>query len=391
MKIFLSLFFVVLLTGCNADTGGSSVSSESPEEKVVENRISRQLSKVELLHNQVASDGVVVVTDVENVSAVRAGPDGKTLQFKLIDDSKYTQRCAFFGAEDSLSEAQVWERIPWSLGMIGSYENIGGCGHHGDLAGGYLLDSNQFAYIRLHADEGEIILEDLSSDVTMGISLDLETVELLKKDQWGKAFEDAGGDLYYYPHHDISGKGKLLLGFGQVIIGIDTEEKKFLSSKDYSTEGIVSTSYWFHGDSRYPFFVMASGWEGCQGFSAILDLNKSAMQAIDLTSQTQNGWCGDVELEHLSWNENGLSMQFYERTDLTEKLTKEETDFFADISFSEEAHRLKREEIEAKFKAEGQFADVYCALPGGMDYGCTGYSTGQRFEMTEVGGFKEVK
>lgn len=303
----------------------------------------------------------VIFTNIENIEEVRLGPDGGTLHFKVVAN-KEDQYCANLAGKvvpdpdpsTSLSDTPPPAVPPWNYKRLGEAYTVPVCGENG-RTGGYLKESNYFAFIEQRSPkEFYLIIQNLSDLTLTSIRLDPGIVNEENNFSWIKgSTSQSNGYTYYYPQADSKYTDeKLVIAIGRLIIALDVPQKRLLGTlsliePDYN---IVLNSFWFLTQEDSPLILVESGWEGALRFQTLIDLSNNKLKVVPLVAYDQ-GLLG-FHATRAEWKDNGVVFYFHERIDISDEAGISDDDWT----------RVDLDNLASQLKASGNYIDVYCTL-----------------------------
>lgn len=411
----LTIVSLLLLSACQKDA--EPATSESTPPDVISEKTGEKLELRDSEIFAISAEGEKkLFTNVSKVEAMRMGPDGKTIHFKVTQPRRGEDRaahCANLEAQirpsvDAGNPNPPPTQAPWDFQRIANAYTIEGCGTYGE-AGGYLDTGDFFAYLKeAKSKDLVLVVEALADASTVSIEFPKGSSltgldEITEDEDFGVAgFVNAEGERFFYPQEDAVLKdGLLVLAFGEKIVAVDIKAKKLIGT-EYLTNppySIIAFSFWFHSKPNLPFVVVESGWEGQSGFSVMLDIENGALYTHRLEKLAQANTNG-YQAEFLQWDDQGLTLNFYKEVDITDQAMKNADPEVAQVmkgiekSYSEadwNALEKKLDDVEAKERATGKYVDVLCQFPGMAGGGCMGLTKGTTYRVTPGSGLKELK
>lgn len=346
-----------------------------------------QLSSSEVIR-KINGQNSVLFKNVEGVSEIRLGPDGKSLHFKPIGKPKRGQQyCANLEEKDKPAPSSYPSpppnQPPWDFKTITHAYTISWCG--GNNVNGYLINSNYFAYLQLvNPEKGYVIYEDLISGKKNQVQIDTNLLYGLNdtntkraNSYWIRGIIGKDSYTYYYPHQDIKINDKLFLAFGRLIAAINTSDNYLVGGKGFSLYtdqdfGIVIDSFHFINEKSLPFVIIESVWEGPSIFSALIDIANDQFKIVKLANLDKRSLV-DFGIEPVVWEDNSILFNFLDFEDITKQLPKDyiNIDFITKLSNIEiEQLNRKAEEI---LSTGGKYKSIKCNLGPGIGGGiCDG-------------------
>ncbi len=299
------------------------------------------------IYEKIAGEERHLFLDAQNVKKARFGPDGKSIHFLVIPDSRrFLASCANL---KDFSDFIPFQKAPWDYGSVGHGYFMRTCGSAG-YSGGYLKNAPFFAHIEI-TPSGETVLfiENLSTKKKSEISLprdSFQDVEEKNNVRGGYCVDGCygvkaeSGSFYLYPVQDAYlMQEKLVLAFADILIAVDVEKNIFLGSEVLSNppEQIISSSVEFDFQENFPFIFITSGWSHGRVSGTILDLSRGRLVLENFPEYSDPGRFG-YGAPSFAWDEAGLTIQFYKEIEVTDEISKEEiAQLLKNLDSSEEA------------------------------------------------------
>jgi len=301
--------------------------------------------------------------NVSGVASVRYGPDKKTLHFQLVQDAENLYSCVVL---DNLQSGTN----PWDFRLIGQNVTLPAC------ANGYLKRSPYFAYIKITGGTVSLILEDTAKKIRSISVGNVVTKEKLDKNINSvggiSSLDDGNGNTFVYPWKDsYIVDGKIILAFGNAIVGVDIEKGMALGYLSMSDTPYVdsggSTNFWFESDKNIPLVLINASWEGPLPYQAIVDFSGQTLQVTPLVDKDKSG-NNVIGLRKFAWENGGLDLTLYEEIDVTHEVS----DITSKLSYDNFDNTKQYDEADAKAKAflMKKYEHVVCTLSPGIVEGC---------------------
>lgn len=329
-----------------------------------------QLSGSEVLR-VINGQKTVLFKNVEGVSEVRLGPDGKTLHFKPSGKPNPSQQyCGNLEEKGRPASSDYTNpppnQPPWDFKTMGHAYTILGC--NGD---GYLVNSNYFAYLQLRSSqEGYVVYEDLASGKKNQVQIDASLLYGFSDGSPQKSNSYSSNSIvgkdgyqYYYPHQDAKTGNKLVVALGRLVVAIDVSNSKFIGGKGFGHEDhdfpIIATSFYFLNEKSLPFVVMESRWEGPPIFAGLIDLSGNSFKLVKLAYLDRRPWF-DFGVQPITWENDSILFNF---TDFEEIKIPEDFLKGKDLATMKDADidSLSRQ-LEGILSNQGKYQKIICDL-----------------------------
>lgn len=342
----------------------------------------------------------VLFKNVEGVSGVRLGPDGKTLHFKLtgkFEAGRYY--CGNLEEKDVLAPTDYPSpppnQPPWDFKRLGHAYTIRGC--EGD---GYLANSDLFVYLQLRgSQEGDIHYEDLASGKKGQVAVPADLLSGFDNsspekmnDYWSQGITGIDGYRYYYPHQDVIVDNKLVLAFARLIVALDIQKNKFIGGRGISYQDsdfpIIGTSFYFLNEKSLPFIIIEGRWEGPPIFAGLIDVSGNDFKIIKLASLDKRS-IFDFGIQPAAWENDRLLFNFadFEGLKIPDSYLNKDLTQVQDV----EIDNLNRQ-LENVFMGKSGYEQVKCELrPGMYTAACEGLKQVLHYQYTANQGLVRLK
>jgi len=343
-----------------------------------------------------------VATNADDASAVRPGPDGRSLHFREKNENV---RCALMGsgAGDGLAARPPSE--PWAYPSIASYGSVSGCGFMGQTSG-FLRSTEAFASVSTNPSNTEAILTvELAADGTsMHFPVTQTWTELLRTTPYdavesggtslvgGSLLQVLGNDgrFYSYPQQDAAlADGRIILAFGDLLIAIDTRNQRLLGTVRLSGPergDIQNDAFSMRTDVRSPFGILSSGWEGTGRMEAIIDMRGDTLVLHSLGGIPQPYRSG-YALPVAEWNGATLLLHLYHEVDVFDTLSDGDRKLLRNSS---DDVGIMVTQVTQRLKKGGSYLDAVCGSAGMDEAFCTALLPGAEVELSSQSDVQET-
>lgn len=280
------------------------------------------------------SDKNLLFENLDNVQEARIGPDGTTIHFKRSSYQSYHGYCAqlvesvvpvYYPYPYSGIKDPAPRKAPWDFQKIGDAYTIPDCGEF--RAGGYLEESDYFAYIELKGKEGYLVIEELDSNKAFWYKLDEKYITGLEaKDGVPGIYEvvpiedtNTGSKYVYAQAGTYLGGGKLIAAFGRLILVVDTQRGKLIGELPLvgAEYDVALNAFGLITEGQAPSIVVVSGfWEGYISLQTILDVSDGKLKVFGLRDVFKPIFAfGNAQM--LEWGKDSVIIRNYKVIDDT--------------------------------------------------------------------------
>mgnify|MGYP001571614383 CR=1 FL=1 len=341
-----------------------------------------QLSGSEVLQI-IDGQKTVLFKNVEGVSEIRRGPDGKTIHFKSDDTTNPLRNYCVYIKKTTIPSSQP----PWDFKQMKDIPNISGC------YDGYTTHSNYFAYLQIKNDkEGYIVYENLGTGKTNKILIDPNILPGFEYTRFGNSYMDddliIGNDNYpyHYASRDAKISNALILIFGNLVTAIDVTNNHFMGSQFFDGKEfqVVSDSFELLNENSLPFIVVESQWEGPPVLTALIDLTDNNFKVIKLVD-LDNRPFADFNVEPIIWEKNTILFSFHDFENI-----KIPNKFDVNVITSTDAEiKYWSRQLESILSNPGSYQQVKCGLHYGP-LGCEGLKGIKQYRYSSEHGLTKI-